>query len=211
MADSSFHNNTPNPPSPWLIVMAGSVGGIHAVKTVLAALPANLPAAVVVIQHRTQRHDDRLKEVLGRATPWPVRLAESGERIEAGHVYLSRADSHLTITPEHAFVYRDGSRIRFLRSSANPLFESAARVYDGHVIAVVLTGYGRDATDGVQGVKAHGGTVIAQDPATSEQWSMPQSAIQSGAVDYVLPLSAIGPALDDLIHRRPVRAVAAAG
>ena len=115
------------------------------------------------------------------------------------------------MTADGAFVYRDGRRIRFLRSSANPLFESAAKVFEGHVIAVVLTGYGRDGTDGVQGVKIHGGTVIAQDLATSEQWSMPQSAIQSGAVDYVLPLSAIGPALNDLVHGRPVVKVAAAG
>jgi two-component system chemotaxis response regulator CheB len=119
-------------------------------------------------------------------------------------VYVARGDGHLTVAADRTFRYHDGTRIRFVRSSANPLFESAARIFDGHVVAVVLSGSGSDATDGVQGVKAHGGLVIAQDAATSEHWDMPRSAIRSGAVDYVLPLDAIGTALADIVHGRPV-------
>jgi two-component system chemotaxis response regulator CheB len=69
---------------------------------------------------------------------------------------------------------------------------------------VVLTGGGTDATDGVQSVKARGGLVIAQDEASSDVWSMPASAIRTGAVDYILPIDEIGPAIDDLVHGRPV-------
>ena len=108
----------------------------------------------------------------------------------------------VTIGADRRFHYHDGRRIRFVRPSANPLFESAARVFDGHTIAVVLSGGGSDATDGVQDVKAKVGTVIAQDECTSEHWHMPRSAIESGAVDHVPPVEAIGPMLDDIVHGR---------
>jgi len=89
-------------------------------------------------------------------------------------------------------------------SSADPLLESAAGAFDGRLVAVVLTGAGSDGAAGVRSVKAHGGVVIAQDRETSEHWSMPEAAVKSGAVDYVLPLDAIGPALDAIVHDRPV-------
>ncbi|HEY4589270.1 MAG TPA: chemotaxis protein CheB, partial [Thermoanaerobaculia bacterium] len=89
----------------------------------------------------------------------------------------------------------DGSRIRHLRSSANPLFDSAADVFDGRLIAVVLTGSAQDGTDGVQSVKARGGVVIAQDEASSAAFGMPGSAIATGCVDQILPLQESGPAL----------------
>lgn len=195
-----------NATGPWLIAIAASAGGIKAIRTVLANLSSELPAAIVLVQHRPPDHEGLLAEVLSRGTPWSVRLASQGETIEPGRVYLARADNHLTVTPDRTFMYRDGTRIRFTRSSANPLFESAAKVFGGRVVAVVLTGGGHDATDGVQGVKAHGGVIIAQDPMTSEHWSMPQSAIESGAVDYVLPLDSIGPTIQRIVRGQPVEA-----
>jgi two-component system, chemotaxis family, protein-glutamate methylesterase/glutaminase len=145
----------------------------------------------------------------GRVVVPPARLracrrrwcheAHVGDRIVPGVVYVARPDLHLLVTPDCRFEYRDGHRIKFVRSSANPLFESAARVFDGRPVAVVLTGGGSDATDGVQSVRAASGTVIVQDQATSEHWSMPESAIRSGAVDLVLPLDAIAPALAALV------------
>jgi two-component system chemotaxis response regulator CheB len=85
------------------------------------------------------------------------------------------------------------------------LLESAARVMDGRLFAVVLSGAGADATDGVQTVKTHGGIVIAQDEASSEYWSMAQAAIRSGAVDRVLPLEQIAPTLVRLVGGRPTK------
>jgi two-component system chemotaxis response regulator CheB len=87
------------------------------------------------------------------------------------------------------------SKIHHLNSSANPLFESAAKILGPGVVAVVLTGGDSDGTDGVQEVKAAGGTVIVQDEASSQCFSMPESAIRTGAVDYILPIEKIGPAL----------------
>jgi two-component system chemotaxis response regulator CheB len=89
----------------------------------------------------------------------------------------------------------DGQRIKFLRSSANPLFESAAQVLGDRVIAVVLTGGGSDGTDGVQAVKSMGGIIIAQDPEQAQHPDMPLSAIRTGVVDYVLSVHDIAPTL----------------
>ena len=189
---------------PWLIAIAASAGGIRAIGMILRSLPKDLSAAVVVVQHRAPGRDTLLFKILRGSSALPVVDAAEGLEIQPATVYVAHADSHLTIAPDRTFQYHDGSRICFVRSSANPLFESAARVFDGHLIAVVLTGGGHDATDGVQSVKAHDGHVIAQNLETSQHWSMPSSAIQSGAVDYVLPLDAIGPALTDIVKGRPV-------
>jgi two-component system chemotaxis response regulator CheB len=201
--------DTPNqvPSEPWIITMAASAGGMGALKTILQALPKDLPAAVVVLQHRAPRSEpNNFRAILERAAAMPVVMAEHDQIIQPARVYIARSDLHLTVSPERRFSYVNGTRIRYLLSSANPLFESAAAAFKRHLVAVVLTGGGSDATDGVQSVKAHGGLVIAQDPATAEHRGMPTAAVQSGAVDLVLPLEQIGPALDSIVRGQPIPA-----
>jgi two-component system chemotaxis response regulator CheB len=196
--------------SPWLVVIAASAGGIEALGSVLGALPHDLPAAVIVVLHRPPIKKSHLDEILMCKAHMPVVVAEGGDRIVPGVVYVARPDLHLTVGPDRRLAYVDGTPIRWLLSSANPLFDTAAAAFESRLVAVVLTGTGTDATDGVQSVKAHGGRVIAQDRASSEYWSMPESAVRSGAVDYVLPLDAIGPAIDAIVHGRPIAGPAAA-
>lgn len=201
--------SSPSTHNSWLVTIAASAGGIEALKTVLAALPRDLPAAVVVLQHRpAEDTKNYLSQILGRVARLPVAMADENQPIVPGQVYLARSNLHLTVSPDRRFSYTDGTRIRFLLSSANPLFASAAAAFESRLIAVVLTGGGHDATDGVQTVKAHGGIVIAQDPRTARQSSMPQSAVATGAVDYVLPLEAIAPALAAIMRGEPVEGTA---
>jgi two-component system, chemotaxis family, protein-glutamate methylesterase/glutaminase len=108
----------------------------------------------------------------------------------------------LTLTDAGTFSYVDGQRINHVLSSANPLFISSAAALGTRAIAVVLTGFGSDGTDGVQSIKAGGGIVIAQDERTSEAFGMPGAAIKTGAVDYVLPLEEIAPTLVRLVNER---------
>lgn len=178
-----------------LVVLAASLGGVTAIGDVLAGLPADLPAAILVVQHRSQRGPSLLAQVLSRRTRLIVKDAEPGERIRAGVVYLAPSARHLLVHSDGTLATTDGRRIRYLLSSANPLLESAASAFGASVIAVVLTGSGMDATDGVQAVKARGGFVITQDPATSACRRMPAAAIATGVVDLVLPLEAIAPEL----------------
>lgn len=183
-----------------LIVIAASAGGLAAISEVIHALPRDLPAAVAIVLHRRVKGVDVLTSILRRKTALEVQLANEGEVLKPGVVYLAPADRHLVLRPDRTFELMDGRRIKHLLSSANPLFESAAHALGGRLIAVVLTGGASDATDGVQTVRQRGGVVIAQDKTTSEHFGMPGSAIASGAVDYVLPLKAIGPALQSLLR-----------
>lgn len=182
-----------------LVVIAASAGGIDALGRLLAALPADFPVPIAIVQHRTARAPELLPRILARRTALTVKLAEEGELAAPGIVYVAPADQHLVVAGDRTLHLTDGRRIKFLRSSANPLMESAAEALDGHVVAVVLTGSGSDSTDGVQAVKVSGGLVIAQDPATAQHAGMPQAAIASGSVDWVLPLDEIAPALVRLV------------
>lgn len=143
-----------------------------------------------------------LARVLQRHTKLNVEHAKPGDTIRPGNIYLANSELHLTITDESTFSYVDGRKIRYVLSSANPLFISTAASLGPRTIAVVLTGAGSDGTDGVQGVKANGGIVIAQNQATSEYFGMPGAAIGTGAVDYVLPLNEIAPMLIRLVSQR---------
>ena len=172
---------------PGMIVMAASVGGVMALGDVLSALPAGLPVPIAIVQHRTARQPYLLAQVLARRTRLHVVTATEGAVLEPGTAYLAPPDRHLIINPDHTLSLSDGVRIKHVLSSANPLFASAAEVYADGAIAVVLTGGDSDATDGVQGVKAAGGTVIAQDEATSQNFSMPRSAIRTGCSPRISP------------------------
>jgi two-component system chemotaxis response regulator CheB len=197
--------------TPWVIAIAASAGGVQGLLTILEGIPNELPAAILIVLHRLPKSGNGLVDLLSRRTRMPVRMAVAGEAVEAGAVYIARSDQHLMVTSGGQFIYFDGARIRHLRSSANPLMESAAAAFGPRLIAVVLSGTGRDGTDGVQTVKAHGGIVIAQDRASSQHWDMPESAVKSGAVDFVLPIVDIASALNAIVHGRAVTPAPAAG
>lgn len=178
-----------------VVVIAASAGGIQALQKLLAALPPDYPLPIVIVQHRTGHMPNLLARVLGRHTPLKVKAAEEGEAMSAGTVYLAPPHQHLIVRRDESLALVDGHKIRHVLSSANPLFASAAQVFGSGVIAVVLTGGDRDATDGVQTVKQRGGIVLAQDEASSQIFGMPQSAIETGCVDAILPLAHIAPEL----------------
>jgi two-component system, chemotaxis family, protein-glutamate methylesterase/glutaminase len=190
------------PPRYRLVVVAASAGGVTALMELLGSLPGDFPLPIAVVQHRSMKPPRILEQVLGRRTALRVKEADEGERPRPGTVYLAPPDEHLVVQGDGLLHRTDGRRIRHLRSSANPLFESAAQVLHGEVIAVVLTGSGADGTDGVQSVKRGGGTVLAQEPASAAFPGMPRSALATGAVDEVLPLERIAPRLVELARER---------
>jgi two-component system chemotaxis response regulator CheB len=177
------------------------MGGIKALKQVLSQLPASFPAPIVVVQHRSPNPPYLLPEVLRPSTKLKVMHAHAGERLQRGTVYVASPELHLVVHPDHTLGYVDGQKIRHLRSSANPLFLSASKVFGRGVIAVVLSGLDSDATDGVQSVSQAGGVVIAQHPLTCEQAAMPRSAIATGCADFVIPLDKIADTLVQLTEK----------
>ena len=181
---------------PELIVIAASADGLRAIGSILSQLPATFPLPLAVVLHRGG--ESVLAGILSRKCALRVKDAQDGEILAPGTVYLAPPRRHLVLQPDRTFHLMDGRTIKHLYSSANPLFESSARVLEGRVVGVVLSGSGTDATDGVQTIKGMGGTVIAQDPVESGFAGMPRAAIRTGKVDLVLPLADIPAALQRL-------------
>ena len=182
-----------------VVALATSAGGLNALTQVLAALPTDFPASVVVVQHLDPRHRSLLATILGRRTGLAVKEAQEGEKVYAGTVYIAPPDHHLLITTEGRVSLTVTELVHFVRPSADLLFESVAASFKDRAIAVVLTGSGSDGSLGLAAIKKMGGTVIAEDRNTAEFSGMPAAAFQTGHVDFVLPLQEIGPALITLV------------
>ncbi|TMC86186.1 MAG: chemotaxis protein CheB [Chloroflexi bacterium] len=192
------------PPSFDIIAIAASAGGVGALTQVLGQLPETLGAIIVVVQHVDPRHRSLMPQVIGRQSRLPVVHAEEGAQLERGHIYLAPPDRHLLIK-RGSLSLTDTELVNFVRPSADLLFESVAAAYGPRAIAVVLTGSGRDGALGVTAIKQRGGTVVAQDEATSEFFGMPSAAIKTGAVDFVLALDEIAPKLVMLMAAEALR------
>ncbi len=184
-----------------VVAMAASAGGVEALRLVLSGLPATFPAAVVVVQHRTTQEPNFLPEVLGRKTTLRVKLAEEGEALRPGTVFLAPPGQHLLVKADRTLSLSLAPRVHSVRPSADLLFESVATSFKDRAVAVVLTGADSDGSRGVPIVKKMGGVVVAQDATTAEVWGMPRSAIETGAVDLILPLSQIASTVVSLVTR----------
>ena len=185
-----------------VVALAASAGGLMALSTVLAALPAGFPAAVVLVQHLDPHHRSLMAEILGRRTALPVKQAEEGDGLRPAMVSIAPPNRHLLVNPDGTLSLSQSELVHFVRPSADLLFESVAASYKGRAIAVVLTGSGSDGAMGVRAIKKMGGTVIVQDEKTAEFFGMPGAAIQTGQVDFILPLDEIGPALVTLVTKK---------
>src|SRR5438105_3151036 len=174
--------------------VASSAGGVMALSRMLPALPVDFPAAVVVVQHLDPRHRSLMAEILSRRTALPVKQAEEGDPLRPGTIAIAPPNKHLLVNPDGTLSLSSSELVHFVRPSADLLFESVAASYRDRAIGVVLTGTGSDGTMGVRAIDKMGGTVIAQDEATSEFFGMPDAAIKTGAVDFILPLDEIAPA-----------------
>jgi two-component system chemotaxis response regulator CheB len=182
-----------------VVAIAASAGGLKALSELVAALPGDFPAALVVVQHLDPRHRSLMADILSRRTPLPVKQAEAGDRLAPGTIYIAPPNNHLLVNPDGSLTLAQSELVHFVRPSADLLFESVAASYKERAIAVVLTGTGSDGTMGVRAIKKMGGTVIAQDEASSEFFGMPNAAIATGSVDFVLGLKEIPAALVTLV------------
>jgi len=184
-----------------VIAMAASVGGLEALSVILGGLPAGFPAAVAIVMHLSPDHKSILPEILSRRTHLLVKQACTGDVLCRSCVFVAPPNHHLSVAPSGRLKLSSSSakKINYARPSAEPLFVSVATVYQRSAIAVVLTGGDGDGSFGVQIIKDKGGKVIAQDRPTSRDFSMPKSSIETGDVDYILPLDKIAAKLIELV------------
>lgn len=182
-----------------VVAMATSAGGLTALNAILSGLPADFPACIVIVQHLDPRHRSLMAEILSRRTPLRVNEVQEGDRLSPRTVYIAPPDRHLLVNPDGTFSLTQSELVHFVRPSADLLFESVAACLKDRVIAVVLTGSGGDGAMGVRAIKKMNGTVIVQDEKTAEFPGMPSAAIQTGSVDFILPLEEIASALITLV------------
>lgn len=182
-----------------IIVVGASAGGVPALSTLVAALPADLPAAVFIVLHLSPDSPSLLPQILGREARLPVRHAIDGEPITPGIVYVARPNLHLLIEDRRVKLVH-GPKENLHRPSVDTLFRSAARWCGPRVIGVVLTGARDDGAVGMRAIKQRGGIALVQDPLDASFPSMPSSVMQTIKVDYSVPLRDIAPLLDKLSH-----------
>jgi two-component system chemotaxis response regulator CheB len=176
-----------------IVVMAASMGGPDAIRAVVAGLPAEFPAAIIVVQHRSPTSDLVTVDLLGRRARLPVRLAQEGSRPCPGVIDVAPALGQLGLrsTGEYALGH---PHPRF-GCAADPLLISVAAYFGPRAIGVVLSGTQDDGASGISALKRRGGWVLAQDRASARHFGMPSAAIATGCVDYVLPTKRISDAL----------------
>jgi two-component system chemotaxis response regulator CheB len=180
---------------PVVIATASSAGGISALITVLGALPADLRAAVLAVQHVDRGRRSYLPDILERRIALRVKAAAARDRIEEGVAYVAPPNEHLLLNEDASLALTHTELVHFVRPSADLLFESVAAAAGPRGIAVVLTGSGKDGAIGTRAMHERGGHVIVQDEATSDYFGMPGSAIAEGFVDEILPLDEIASAI----------------
>jgi two-component system chemotaxis response regulator CheB len=184
-----------------VVALASSAGGIAALSEILGRLPADFPAAIVVVQHLDPRHRSLMADILRRRTALSVVQAADGDRLRPSTAYIAPPDRHLLVNANGTVSLSHSELVHFVRPSADLLFESVAASYKQRAIAVVLTGTGSDGTMGIGAIKKMGGTVVAQDQASAEFSGMPGAAIRSGNADFILPLDEIASALVTLVTK----------
>jgi two-component system, chemotaxis family, protein-glutamate methylesterase/glutaminase len=173
-----------------IVVVAASAGGVEALRALLPLLPADLPAAMLVVLHIPAAGGTALPRILDRAGPLPASAALDGEPVRPGRIYVAPPSHHMLVR-DNTIRLSAGPPYRGHRPAADPLFFSAALAAGPRAIAVVLSGTLNDGAVGCAAVERHGGLVLIQDPAECAYQGMPRSALAAARHPLVLTLREI--------------------
>lgn len=179
----------------WLIAIGASTGGPAAVANVLARLPKDIQAGIVVIQHVDQNFAPGLAHWLAEQSSLPVQLAKEGDRIEPGRVLVAGTNDHLVIKNNQTLGYKAEPVATPYRPSVDIFFESVLANWHGHAIAALLTGMGRDGAQGLLALRSNGVFTLAQSAKTCAVYGMPKAAAELDAAVKVLPIDSIAEAM----------------
>jgi two-component system chemotaxis response regulator CheB len=185
--------------APRVLLIGSSTGGPQALMTLVTDLGSVIDRyPVLITQHMPPTFTTILAEHLARSSRRPAHEAVDGEPVKAGQIYLAPGGRHMRVVRqgiEAAIALDDGPPVNFCKPAVDPLFSSAIEIWRGAIMAVVLTGMGSDGMRGGKEIVAAGGSVIAQDEASSVVWGMPGAAANAGICAAVLPLNQIAPKL----------------
>jgi len=181
---------------PRVLLIGSSTGGPQALTAMIASLGKLIDhVPVLITQHMPPTFTTILAEHLTRASGRSAREGEDGEAVVPGRIYVAPGGRHMRVVKRNnatVIALDDGPLVNFCKPAVDPLFNSAAKVWGAAILAVVLTGMGSDGARGGAEIVSVGGSVIAQDEATSVVWGMPGAAAHAGICSAVLPLDQIG-------------------
>jgi two-component system chemotaxis response regulator CheB len=192
---------------PTVLVIGISTGGPAALDILLPALPATFPVPVLIVQHMPELFTKLFAERLNGRCALNVREASEGDLARPGTIYVARGNWHMELLAvsrpgmPSALHLTQGPPENHCRPAADVLFRSAAQVYGAGTLAVVMTGMGSDGMLGAKIIRDHGGSVLAQDQASSAVWGMPGAVTNAGLAQKVLPLNALAPEILRLASR----------
>ncbi|MGL5065809.1 MAG: chemotaxis-specific protein-glutamate methyltransferase CheB [Microcoleus sp.] len=182
-------------PTIKLLAVGASTGGPQALQAIISRFPANFPLPVICVQHISEGFLQGLVDWLGYESKLPVKVAAFGELPQPGTVYFPPEKRHLELNSQGRFIYSETPAEGGHCPSITVTFKSVANFYGRAVAGVLLTGMGRDGAEGMLAIARGGGLTVAQDEASCVVFGMPKEAIALGAVQHVLPASAIAPLL----------------
>ncbi len=190
------------------VAIAASTGGPRALAEVIPRLPGNLDAAILVVQHMPAGFTRSLAARLDSMSHLRVSEAVAGEAVQMNHIYLAPGGQHMRVVATSLGALQisldESPPMWGVRPAADPLFVSVATHFGRQSVGVVLTGMGRDGSDGLFTLRAAGGGAIVQDRGTSTIYGMPQAALQRAGADRVVPLDQVATAIVQLLMARPV-------
>jgi two-component system chemotaxis response regulator CheB len=185
--------------APRALLIGSSTGGPQALMTLVGEIGSVIDRfPVLITQHMPPTFTTILAEHLARSSHRPAHEGIHGEIVKVGQIYLAPGGCHMRVVRQGANIVialDDGPAVNFCKPAVDPLFSSAIDIWQGGILAVVLTGMGSDGMRGGKEIVAAGGNVIAQDEATSVVWGMPGAAAQAGICSAILPLNQIAPKL----------------
>jgi chemotaxis response regulator CheB len=196
---------TTSPRCDRLIVIGASAGGPAALAVLLAGMPKKFSAAIVIVQHVDAQFTAGMTEWLSAQTGLCVRVADDGERLVPGGVFMAGTSDHLVLKGAECLTYTREPLHHIYRPSVDVLFESVSRQWRDGAVGVLLTGMGKDGAVGLKMLRDRGHHTIAQDEATSSVYGMPKAAIALDAAIDILPIRQIAPRLVDIISSMKVR------
>lgn len=192
---------------PVALAIGVSTGGPAALDILLPALPAGFPLPVLIVQHMPELFTRLLAERLNERCPLHVQEAAEGVPVRAGSIYIAKGNWHMTVlaasrlgSPATLHLNQEPQE-NHCRPAVDVLFRSVVAVYGAGTLAVVLTGMGSDGMIGCRVIRDHGGSVLAQDEATSAVWGMPGAVVHAGLAQRVLPLNDLAPEILRVVRR----------
>ncbi len=183
-----------------IVAIGASTGGPRALEEVLRGLPGDLPAAVLITQHMPPGFTESLAKRLDRVSFLKVKEASEGDVIMEGSAYLARGGLHLIVNSNHSLSLDSSAPVQHVRPSADVMMKSIAEHYGSATMGVILTGMGRDGTEGMNWIRSKGGKTVVQEPSTAVIPSMPQAVIKSGLADEVVPLNQVAATVARLLR-----------